>query len=138
MNPVVLGAGTPLFDGQVGPRPVRLTGHKVYPNGSRCCATAGRPDAACGEQCSPGRSLHDTTRALAAWSLGSYPLGAPEATSAAILAAVDAEEPPLRVILGGPGAGAGPGRLHGAWRPGRAGSASPQGSLAPYNQRRSL
>jgi len=33
VNPVVLGAGTPLFDGLVGPRPVALTGHKVYPNG---------------------------------------------------------------------------------------------------------
>ena len=33
VNPVVLGAGTPLFDGLVGPRPVTLTGHKVYPNG---------------------------------------------------------------------------------------------------------
>jgi dihydrofolate reductase len=33
VNPVVLGAGTPLFGGLVGPRPVTLTGHKVYPNG---------------------------------------------------------------------------------------------------------
>jgi dihydrofolate reductase len=33
VNPVVLGAGTPLFDGPVGPRPATLTGHKVYPNG---------------------------------------------------------------------------------------------------------
>jgi dihydrofolate reductase len=33
VNPVVLGAGTPLFDGVVGPRPVTPTGHKVYPNG---------------------------------------------------------------------------------------------------------
>jgi dihydrofolate reductase len=33
VNLVVLGAGTPLFDGVVGPRPVTLTGHKVYPNG---------------------------------------------------------------------------------------------------------
>lgn len=33
VNSVVLGAGTPLFDGVVGPRPVTPTGHKVYPNG---------------------------------------------------------------------------------------------------------
>jgi dihydrofolate reductase len=33
VNPVVLGAGTPLFGAIVGPRPVTLTGHKVYPNG---------------------------------------------------------------------------------------------------------
>jgi dihydrofolate reductase len=33
VNPVVLGAGIPLFDGLVGPRPVTPTGHKVYPNG---------------------------------------------------------------------------------------------------------
>jgi dihydrofolate reductase len=33
VNPVVLGAGAPLFDGPVGPRPVTLTGHQVYPNG---------------------------------------------------------------------------------------------------------
>jgi dihydrofolate reductase len=33
VNPVVLGAGTPLFDGPVGPRPVTLADHKVYPNG---------------------------------------------------------------------------------------------------------
>jgi dihydrofolate reductase len=33
VNPVALGAGTPLFDGLVGPRPVTLTDHKVYPNG---------------------------------------------------------------------------------------------------------
>jgi dihydrofolate reductase len=33
VNPVVLGAGVPLFDGLVGPRPVTPTGHKVYPNG---------------------------------------------------------------------------------------------------------
>ena len=45
---------------------------------------------------------YDATRAAAAQFLGSYPLGAPEATGAAILAIVDAEEPPLRVLLGGP------------------------------------
>jgi dihydrofolate reductase len=33
VNPVVLGAGAPLFDGPVGPRPVTPTGHKAYPNG---------------------------------------------------------------------------------------------------------
>ena len=33
VNPVVLGAGTPLFDGLVGPRSVTPTGHKVYPDG---------------------------------------------------------------------------------------------------------
>ena len=33
VNPVLLGAGIPLFDGLVGPRPVTLTGHKVYANG---------------------------------------------------------------------------------------------------------
>ena len=33
VTPVVLGAGPPLFDGPVGPRPVTPTGHKVYPNG---------------------------------------------------------------------------------------------------------
>jgi dihydrofolate reductase len=33
VNPVVLGAGTPLFGALVGPRPVNLTGHKAYPNG---------------------------------------------------------------------------------------------------------
>ena len=33
VNPVILGAGTPLFDGVVGPRPVTPIGHKVYPNG---------------------------------------------------------------------------------------------------------
>jgi dihydrofolate reductase len=33
VNPVVLGAGVPLFDGPVGPRPATPTGHKVYPNG---------------------------------------------------------------------------------------------------------
>jgi hypothetical protein len=59
----------------------------------------------------PGRRLrrgrprppaYGATRAAAARFLGSYPLGAPEATGAAILAIVDAEEPPLRVLLGGP------------------------------------
>jgi dihydrofolate reductase len=33
VNPVVLGAGTPLFGALVGPRPATLTGHRVYPNG---------------------------------------------------------------------------------------------------------
>jgi dihydrofolate reductase len=33
VNPVVLGAGAPLFDGLVGPRAATPTGHKVYPNG---------------------------------------------------------------------------------------------------------
>ena len=33
VNPVVLGAGTPLFGATIGPRPVTLIGHKVYSNG---------------------------------------------------------------------------------------------------------
>ncbi len=33
VNPLVLGAGAPLFDGPVGPRLTELTGQKVYPNG---------------------------------------------------------------------------------------------------------
>jgi dihydrofolate reductase len=33
VNPLVLGGGIPLFGGVVGPRPVALVGHHVYPNG---------------------------------------------------------------------------------------------------------
>ena len=44
VNPVVLGAGTLLFDGLIGLRSVTPTGHKVYPDGSRSCATAGRSE----------------------------------------------------------------------------------------------
>jgi len=33
VNPVLLGAGTPLFDAPIGPRPVTLIRHKVYSNG---------------------------------------------------------------------------------------------------------
>lgn len=33
INPVVIGAGIPLFDGVTTTLPATLTGHKVYPNG---------------------------------------------------------------------------------------------------------
>jgi dihydrofolate reductase len=33
VNPIVLGAGIPLFAGPIGPRPAALTRHAVYPNG---------------------------------------------------------------------------------------------------------
>lgn len=32
MHPILLGFGIPLFAGSVGPRPVTLTDHKIYPN----------------------------------------------------------------------------------------------------------
>jgi dihydrofolate reductase len=33
VNPILLGAGIPLFARLIGPRAVNLTGHKIYPNG---------------------------------------------------------------------------------------------------------
>jgi len=33
VSPIVLGAGTPLFAGQVGPRDLTVTEHRTYPNG---------------------------------------------------------------------------------------------------------
>lgn len=45
---------------------------------------------------------YDNTRAMVAQFMASYPLGDPQATAEAILAVVDAEEPPVRVFFGGP------------------------------------
>jgi dihydrofolate reductase len=33
VNPIMLGTGIPLFAGPVGPRPVVMTEHRIYPNG---------------------------------------------------------------------------------------------------------
>ena len=51
-----------------------------------------------------GRPLpaYERVRAHAAQFLGDYPLGDPRATADAILTIVDAEQPPLRVLLGAP------------------------------------
>jgi dihydrofolate reductase len=33
VNPIMLGSGIPLFAGPIGPRPVVMTEHRIYPNG---------------------------------------------------------------------------------------------------------
>jgi NAD(P)-dependent dehydrogenase (short-subunit alcohol dehydrogenase family) len=45
---------------------------------------------------------HEPVRAGAVQFMGGYPLGDPRATADAILTIVDAEQPPLRVLLGAP------------------------------------
>ena len=47
-------------------------------------------------------AAYDAVRARADQSRASYPYGDPDATAEAILAVVDAEEPPRRILLGAP------------------------------------